>query len=102
MLNFRETHADIAVPSNTAKASALEKLFHTFRRARPVNDFLSSESSSEHYGFNEHRAAAGTANTALVRKLKGRHLQMIAIGGSIGRGFLCVYVWCRCVLLANE
>ena len=28
--------------------------------------------------------AANTANTGLVRKLKGRHLQMIAIGGSIG------------------
>lgn len=30
-------------------------------------------------------AAANTANTGLVRKLKGRHLQMIAIGGSIGK-----------------
>lgn len=29
-------------------------------------------------------AAARTANSGLVRKLKGRHLQMIAIGGSIG------------------
>ena len=29
-------------------------------------------------------AAQRTANTGLARKLKGRHLQMIAIGGSIG------------------
>jgi amino acid transporter len=29
-------------------------------------------------------ANARTANSALVRELKGRHLQMIAIGGSIG------------------
>ncbi|KAI9744809.1 MAG: glyceraldehyde-3-phosphate dehydrogenase 1 [Claussenomyces sp. TS43310] len=36
--------------------------------------------------FDSKGAAAGTANSALVRRLKGRHLQMIAIGGSIGTG----------------
>jgi hypothetical protein len=34
--------------------------------------------------FDPHAAAVGTAESALARKLKGRHLQMIAIGGSIG------------------
>lgn len=92
MLDFQEpAHPiDLAVPANSAKTSAVSRLFHTFRRARPVNGFVTSESSSEHYHgglvFNERRAAAGTANTALVRRLKGRHLQMIAIGGSIGTG----------------
>jgi amino acid transporter len=39
-----------------------------------------------HHGraFNAKQAAFNTANTLLVKRLKGRHLQMIAIGGSIG------------------
>lgn len=37
--------------------------------------------------FDPDAAAEGTANTKLSRRLKGRHLQMIAIGGSIGMSF---------------
>ncbi|KAI9848694.1 MAG: glyceraldehyde-3-phosphate dehydrogenase 1 [Sclerophora amabilis] len=36
--------------------------------------------------FDVEGAAEATANSPLQRKLKGRHLQMIAIGGSIGTG----------------
>ncbi|KAH0542247.1 hypothetical protein FGG08_003369 [Glutinoglossum americanum] len=36
--------------------------------------------------FDAESAAAATASSPLARKLKGRHLQMIAIGGSIGTG----------------
>jgi len=36
--------------------------------------------------FDPEAAAAATAASPLIRKLKGRHLQMIAIGGSIGTG----------------
>jgi amino acid transporter len=39
---------------------------------------------AEDGGFDHEGAAQRTANSGLVRKLKGRHLQMIAIGGSIG------------------
>ncbi|KAL3426848.1 amino acid permease [Phlyctema vagabunda] len=36
--------------------------------------------------FDPRAAASNTAGSPLVRRLKGRHLQMIALGGSIGTG----------------
>lgn len=72
----------------SSATGAASKLIHSFKRARRPSDATST--SSEHRVFNERRAAARTAKTGLSRELKGRHLQMIAIGGSIGKFPLCL------------
>lgn len=76
----------------------------------PVDDLLAVEIGSLHGSHHQHHqhhdhqqqppllpspdgshyydmrmAALRTAQSSLARRLKGRHLQMIAIGGSIGR-----------------
>jgi amino acid transporter len=48
-----------------------------------VNSNASQRRYGPHY-YDLRLAALESANTGLARKLKGRHLQMIAIGGSIG------------------
>lgn len=52
--------------------------------------------------FDVESAAANTASSPLQRHLKGRHLQMIAIGGSIGTGLVwqCHLVY-RGMLMAD-
>ncbi|KAG8406249.1 hypothetical protein J3459_019251, partial [Metarhizium acridum] len=47
-----------------------------------VNSHASQRRYGNHY-YDLRLAALESANTGLARKLKGRHLQMIAIGGSI-------------------
>lgn len=54
--------------------------------ARPPLLRGSSSSGSGSPYYDMRGAALRTAQSGLARKLKGRHLQMIAIGGSIGTG----------------
>ncbi|KAG7406697.1 General amino-acid permease GAP2 [Fusarium oxysporum f. sp. rapae] len=72
-------------------SSAWNRLITSFSRAparHGENDSLSSYNSYAFNGrlFNMSKANYNSANTALARELKNRHLQMIAFGGSIGTG----------------
>jgi amino acid transporter len=57
------------------------------RRSEDTRPSLERRGRSRSHYFDMHAANVGTANTLLSRELKGRHLQMIAIGGSIGMSF---------------
>lgn len=74
----------------TSKAmSRTSRFLETFARARKRHEDVSTTVSDGSGGggqYNSKRAARNTANTALKGILKARHLQMIAIGGSIGTG----------------
>lgn len=59
------------------------KAFDSFRSG-PARQFAPTH-GEEGRSFNPEAAAWNTAHTPLVRRLRGRHLQMIAIGGSIGK-----------------
>lgn len=52
---------------------------------RPMLGGRRGSSQQGHY-YDVRRANLQTAHSHLARRLKGRHLQMIAIGGSIGTG----------------
>ncbi|KAF5989213.1 amino acid transport GAP1 [Fusarium coicis] len=69
-------------------SSAWNRLITSFSRAPSRHDSLSSYNSYAFNGrlFNMSKANYNSANTALARELKNRHLQMIAFGGSIGTG----------------
>ncbi|PHH90116.1 hypothetical protein CDD83_4462 [Cordyceps sp. RAO-2017] len=77
----------------------LQRLFGSFKRDADTNffpsdplsqvDSLSTAGRPRGYGYpyyDLHLAALESADAGLARKLKGRHLQTIAIGGSIGTG----------------
>ena len=54
-------------------------------------------SRDQHFGadgrsFDSKIAAEATATTMLMRRLKGRHLQMIAFGGSIGEEYNAIWI----------
>lgn len=82
---------------NDGRPPRVRRFLDSFRRDESLN-FLPSDgqlrrvetaASRRRYGapyYDLHLAALETANTPLARRLKGRHLQMIAIGGSIGTG----------------
>ena len=63
--------------------SLLRRTLESFKRD-PSIKIMSKASGADGRVFDAEAAAQGTAASPLVRRLKGRHLQMIAFGGSIG------------------
>ncbi|KAF4627172.1 hypothetical protein G7Y89_g10985 [Cudoniella acicularis] len=61
------------------------KVFDSFRSG-PKREVAPALGGDNGRVFNAEAAAFNTAHAPLARRLKGRHLQMIAIGGSIGTG----------------
>lgn len=68
-----------------AKQSIPMRIWDSFKRDPSAYTTPRGTIGADGKVFDVESAAQATANTTLARKLKGRHLQMIAIGGSIGK-----------------
>ena len=67
-----------------AKRGIGARFIDSFRRAEGATVTPPGAVGADGKVFDIEHAAQATAESPLSRKLKGRHLQMIAIGGSIG------------------
>lgn len=77
---------DTGVQMNTARQPWNRRLVDSFKRDPNAHVTNPSQRADGEAGraFNHRAAAERTANSGLAHKLKARHMQMIAIGGSIG------------------
>lgn len=74
---FRRDPAQHITPEDSLRE------LHSMEASHLYRPMLGRRSSQAHY-YDVRLANLQTAQSHLARKLKGRHLQMIAIGGSIG------------------
>lgn len=78
--NFTET--------TTVRESMFRRTLDSFKPAPETLDEDGKFNREPTRGFDYGHAAIATANTKMARRLKGRHMQMIAIGGCIGMSLL--------------
>ncbi len=78
------------------KRSYAHRIIDSFRRDPHARATPRGVVGADGNVFDSEAAAQATADSPLHRKLKGRHLQMIAIGGSIGMHSCCSE--CRTIL----
>lgn len=78
---------DTGVQMSTAKEPWGRRFVDSFKRDPNAHVTKPAQrAGKEERGFDHKAAAERTANSGLAHKLKARHMQMIAIGGSIGTG----------------
>lgn len=84
--NGAATDSSVAYASEGQRGPWSRRFVDSFKRDPNAHVTKSSERAVTK-GFDHEGAAQATANSGLSRKLQGRHLQMIAIGGSIGKPY---------------
>ena len=71
--------------AGNVRASMMTRVLDSFKRDPNAHVTAKGAVGADGNVFDSEGAARATAESPLARKLKGRHLQMIAIGGSIGK-----------------
>lgn len=79
------TYSKLEGNMDDVKRPLSARVIDSFRRD-PNASLTRGSISTRRRSFDAEAAIHATSSTGLVRRLKGRHLQMIAIGGSIGTG----------------
>ena len=78
---------DTGLQSDAEKQPWNRRFVDSFKRDPNARVTKESQRPEGERGFDHRAAAERTANSGLAQKLKSRHMQMIAIGGSIGEPF---------------